>query len=1145
MSRNVILTAAVLLAALTPCPAQQFRGSITGRVVDAQQAAVPGAKVTATEAETQARYETVSGAAGQYTVPFLQPGRYKVEAEAAGFKRYIRETIQVSSNDQIGLDITLEVGQLAESVTVTAEAPMLTTTTASTGQVISSTFIEAFPLNGRSPLSLAQIAFGVVPTSDPLFQRPFDNGRISDFSMGGAPGTSNELLLDGAPDTTSGRQAAYSPPVDTVDEVKVETFQVDAAFGNTGGGTVNVVSKGGSNEFHGTAYDFNQVSKTAATDFFVNRAGQKKTNLVYNQWGVTAGGPLWIPRVFNGRNRVFWYFAYEGIKHVNPEPVTVTVPTAAEREGNFSALLPLGSNYQIYDPATGVQEGARVRRLPLAGNMIPRARLNPIALNYLPYYPAPNQTGRADGRDNFLANSTRRENFNSELGRVDFNLSQNHKFFFNFRHNERLQDRGNYFKNIATGNFLNRINWGSMVDDVITLNPTTVLNTRFNWMRYNPGGYRPSLGFDQTSLGFPAALAAASSQAVMPQVAIGGYQTLGTTGTAMSPFDQFQFFSSVIKIVGEHSLKFGADLRLYRESAANFGSSSGSYSFSSNWTRGPLDNATAAPLGQELASFLLGLPTGGQYDIASFRTNQAGYAAFFVQDDWKVRRTLTLNLGLRYEKELPTTERFDRQLAGFDGVAANGVTARARQAYAASPLPELPAAQFNPVGGVLFAGPQRRANTETSSRLFSPRFGFAWTPAAMGAKSTIRGGFGVFYFTEGLRAAIQPGFFQSNQFVPTLDGYRTAAATLSNPFPAGLQQPVGNTQGLDTFLGQAVNFFNPALRSPYSLRWNLTVQRQLSGNVVVELGYMGNHAVRMNANRGLNWIPEQFLSRQPFRDQPVIDRLSANVANPFRNLLPGTALNGANIPLNQLLRPFPQFNGENGVRYDADSYGGSYFHTVQFRLEKRMSRGVAYMVNYQFSRLIEKRSFLNPTDLVAEKRVASEDRPHRLVFSTVFEMPFGKGKRFAGAAGPLLDRVIGGWSISGALTVASGEPLNWGNLIHYGGDLRYNPRGVDDAFDTTRFNTDTRQQLANNIRTFSSRFGNLRQDGPNNVDASIIKNVAVREGIRLQFRTEMFNAFNHAQFAMPVVNATSTSFGKITGQYNLPRTIQMALRLMW
>jgi hypothetical protein len=1118
---------------------------MTGRVVDPQQAVIPGVRITVTEHETQARYETVSGPAGQYTVPFLQPGRYRVEAEAQGFKHYIRETVPVSANDQIGLDIMLEVGQLSESVTVTAETTMLTTTTASTGQVISTAFIDAFPLNGRSPLSLAQISFSVVPTSDPLFQRPFDNARISEFSMGGAPSGTNELLLDGAPDTTTNRRAAYSPPVDTVDEVKVETFQVDAAYGSSGGGTVNIVSRGGTNQLHGTAYDYNQVSKTAATDFFVNRAGQKKTNLVYNQFGVTAGGPLWIPRVLDGRNRVFWYFAYEGIKHVNPEPVTTTVPTAAEREGDFSQLLKVGSTYQLYDPLSGAREGSRIRRQPLTGNVIPKARLNPVALKYLPYYPPPNQPGRADERDNFLANSTRREAFNSEVGRLDFNLSQRHKFFFNFRHNERLQDRGNYFKNIATGNFLNRINWGSMVDDVHTFNPTTVLNTRANWMRFTDGGYRPSLGFDQTALGYPASLAAAASQAVMPQVSIGGFQTLGTTGNSLTPFDQFQIFSSLSKIVSSHSLKLGADLRLLRESASSLGSSSGSYTFGTNWTRGPLDNSTAAPLGQELASFLLGLPTSGQYDVASFRTNQAGYFALFLQDDWKVRRDLTLNLGLRYDKELSTTERYNRQLVGFDAGTANSVTGKAKQAYAASPLPELPAAQFNPVGGVIFANASRRASTATESGLFSPRLGFAWVPEALGGKTSIRGGVGMFYFTNGLLASVQPGYFQTTQLVATLDSYLTPAATLSNPFPNGILNPVGNTLGLDTFLGQSVNFFHPSLRNPYSLRWNFTLQRELAPNLVVEAGYMANHAVRLTGNRGQNWIPPQYLSTKPVRDQAVIDRLSANVSNPFQGLLPGTSLNGATVALSQLLRAFPQFSGDSGVRLDSDNFGSSYFHTLQVRLERRMASGVALMVNYQYSRLIEKRSYLNLSDPVPEKRVASEDRPQRLVVSTVYQLPFGKGRRFGARAGPFLTRVLGGWSISGAYTRSSGVALGWGNVIYYGGDLHYNARGVNRAFDTTQFNTDSRQQLASNIRTFPSRFGNLRQDGPNNFDFSLLKDTPIKENLRLQFRAEFFNALNHPQFGTPNTTPTSSSFGMITSQYNLPRTVQMALKLVW
>jgi len=244
------------------------------------------------------------------------------------------------------------------------------------------------------------------------------------------------------------------------------------------------------------------------------------------------------------------------------------------------------------------------------------------------------------------------------------------------------------------------------------------------------------------------------------------------------------------------------------------------------------------------------------------------------------------------------------------------------------------------------------------------------------------------------------------------------------------------------------------------------------------------------------------LSRQPFRDQPVIDRLTANVANPFRGLLPGTSLNGNTVALSQLLRPFTQFSGESGVRYDSDNFGGSRFHTLHFRLERRASRGLACMVNYQWSRLLEKRSFLNPIDILPETRAASEDRPHRLVLSSVYQMPFGKGRPFAASAGPVLDRIIGNWSVSGAYTFASGEALGWGNVIYYGGELGYNPRGVDGAFVTTRFNTDSRQQLANNIRSFSSRFGNMRQNGPNNFDASILKNIPIREGIRLQFRLQ-------------------------------------------
>lgn len=330
----------VLLAAPATAWSQEFRSTLGGRVVDAQNAVVPGVKITATKVETGSRSETVSGADGEYSLPFLPPGSYNVVAEAPGFKRYVREGLQVSTNERVPLDIALELGQLAETITVTAEVAMLQTSTASTGQVINSRQIANMPLLGRTPLVLAQLAFGVIPSSDPRFYRPFDNSGPSTFSMGGAPARTNELLIDGAPDTTQNSRVAYNPPVDAVTEVKVETFQADAAYGHTGGGTVNVVMKSGTNSFHGSAYEFNQVSRLAATPFFTNRGGQKKQVTRFNQWGVNLGGPVLIPKVINGRNKLFFFFAYEGLKDSIPAPTLSTVPPPPSATAIFPGCSP-------------------------------------------------------------------------------------------------------------------------------------------------------------------------------------------------------------------------------------------------------------------------------------------------------------------------------------------------------------------------------------------------------------------------------------------------------------------------------------------------------------------------------------------------------------------------------------------------------------------------------------------------------------------------------------------------------------------------------------------------------------------------------------------------------------------------------------
>jgi hypothetical protein len=1159
------MTATKLLVLCSVCAcaaiAQEYRATLTGRILDAQGAVIPEARITATNQQTGARSDTTSGPDGVYTIPFLAPGAYTLTVEAPGFKKYVRQNLQLSTGERVGVDVQMEIGQASEAVTVSAEAPLLNTESATVGQVIGSHQVENMPLNGRTPLVLAQLAMGVTPNSDPLFSRPFDNAGPSDMSMGGAPSRTNELLTDGAPNTTGNSRVAYNPPIDSVDEVRVHTFEADAAYGHTGGGTVNVVLKSGSNDLHGTLYEFNQVSALAATPFFTNKAGLKKPVTRYNQYGANAGGPIWIPKVINGRNRLFWYLAWEGIKDSFPEPITTTVPTAAMRNGDFSELLkaPDGgkcapySCYQLFDPLTGVAQGSRIQRQPFEGNIIPASRLSPIAKAALQFYPLPNQPGEADTRNNYLANTVRSDGFDNELGRLDFNASDKHKLFWNFHHNDRLENRGNRFFNIATGNLLSRINWGSVFDDVYTFTPTTIMNVRLSWNRFVEANAKPSNGFDPTKLGLPAYLTTNSPKLVLPRFDFSGIESIGDTAGDRTPFDIFQIFGDVVKIVGNHSLKMGGDIREYRESSASYGDSAGHFTFRSNWTNGPLDNSPGAPFGQDVAAFMLGMPTSGDFQLNASRTNQAKYMAFFIQDDWRVRSNLSLNLGLRFERDFGTTERFNRTLVGFDTTTPSPIAPEVIAAYAASPNPLLPPSQFRVNGGPVFASSSNPNVYSTRPGYFSPRFGYAWTPAFLGGKTVLRGGAGVFVFPIGTTGINQPGFSRQTDLVATLDSYLTPSATLANPFPGGILRPTGASLGLATNLGQGITFYNSNPLNPYSVRWNFSIQHQFPGSMILETAYEGNHAVHLGVDSGLNPVPAQYLSTSPFRDQATIDRLTANVKNPFAGLVPGTSLNGSTIQLQNLLVPFPQFSSTtanvtsspNGVAMSSMNRGSSYYHAFEVRVEKRYSHGLNLLANYIWSRVIERRNYLNWAIPVLEKRPADIDRPQRFVISGSYELPFGQGKPIAFSS-KWANRLIGGFVINGIYNYQSGTPLTWGNLIYLGGDLHYNPRNVNDrAFDTTRFVTASNQQLSSNIRTFPTRFANLRQDPTNNVDASIIKNNRLSERINLQLRMEAFNALNHAVFAAPNLTATDSSFGRITGQTNLERRVQLGARLVW
>jgi hypothetical protein len=1127
--------------------AQEYRATLTGRVVDPSGLAVPNAAVLAVKADTNSRFPTVSGSDGFYTLPLLPPGVYNLTAEAKGFRKYVQEGITLGTNERVAQDVHLTVGDTSQSIEVTADAQLLESVTASTGQVMTTREVENLPVNGRSPMALAYLGFGVISNETRDQERPFENAGISDQAIGGAAAGANEMLLDGVPNigTTgqSGLRVAYSPPIDSVADVKVESFNVDAAYGRTGGGTIQVTSKGGTNQFHGSLYEFNQNSFLNATPFFTNASGGTKTVGRQNNYGASIGGPVLLPKLYNGRNKLFFFFSWENWQDSSPNPVITTVPTAAERQGDFSALLALGSQYQIYDPATGKSSAGVISRTGFAGNIIPASRLSPVAQNYFKLIPAPNQTGGKDGTSNLFAGLSTLETYHSYNYRTDYNVSDRNKLTGTV-HESLWQQDSNQILGIASGETAYRATWGASMDDVHTFTPTLVGDLRAGFARYRPYYVQYNIGYDATQLGFPSYINANATVPQIPQISFSdAYNGIGGGHQTNQPLNSYQLLGTLSKTLGTHTLKAGGEGRRYQFSQVNWTAAAGSYSFDTTWVKAT-STGSGPQNGGSLAAFDLGLPTSGSYTFNAFSTQDSYYYAGFVNDDWHARPNLTVNLGLRWEHSSPSVERYNRQSNGFNQGAANSVTQPAEAAYALKPIAQLPVSAFLPTGGLTFSTSSNPNSYNTPTTSFAPRLGVSWTPGALHQKTVIRSGVGMFYYPYPVVTQPQPGFTYTNSLVATNDSYLTPAATLSNPFPNGLQLPPGASLGVNTSLGQSVSYYNQNLLNEYSLRWDLDVQHQFGKDMLLEVGYTGNHSVHLLTSESLGALPAQYLSTSPVRDTATINALGSTVANPFAGLLPGSTINGSTISVSNLLRPYPEFTGvtENYV-----NNGSSYFHQLAARFEKRFSGGLQFNVNYQHSRLMEKMAYLNndPGAFNLEKRVASADRPNRLVFNETYDLPFGKGRRFLSKANWLEDGAFGGWSVATIYSFQSGTPLGWGNVIYLGGDLQWDPRNVNHALDTTRFVTASSAQLASNLRTFPSQFNNLRSDRTNNIDFAVGKSFTIYERVRLIYRAEGFNAFNRAQFSAPNLTPTASNFGVVTAQSNLPRAIQMSLRLVF
>jgi hypothetical protein len=1145
------------IAVLLPyAAAQETRGQILGRITDATGAVVSGATVTCKNVATNVGITAISNTTGDYALPFLIPGSYSVTIDMRGFRGYKRDNVVVQINDTITLNVKLDVGDTSQSVEVTAESPLVDASDASAGLVIDSKSLDELPIKDGNPVMLAMLTPGVanLQTTGSL-SLPFDNANSSLISVSGARTGQNEYMIDGAPNTNGqGGSVAFAPPAGAVSEFKIQTATFDARNGFAIGGNVNITLKSGTNLLHGEVYGFLENPKLNANSYFSNSANLGKDNYREGRASGSLNGPVYIPHVYNGHNRTFWMYTYEHINANVPHDTTTTlfyaVPTAAERTGDFSSLLALGNVYQIYDPNSTKPSttSGRYQRTPFTGNIIPASRLNKNALGIISdYFPAPNVAGSAGGVNNYAVRSLEVNTFWTQVFRVDHVINEKHRIFVRGDANSRYQDVDYRFNN-SSGVWGQRDNRGFGIDYVWVIGPQFLFETRYNYTRYTDLVGPPTAGMDATTLGFSSALvnetkSIDSRDLALPYLNIVGYAQLNGQPTTRNFNAIHAAAFDFTRMVRSHTMHFGGELRAYLDTYSSTGDAAGLETFDTTYTKGPLDNAAAAPMGQGLASFLLGQPTGGQLDNNASYADKTNIGGLYFQDGWKVTSRLTVNLGLRWELESPTTERYNRAVRGFDPTAPISVAAKAQANYAASPSPMLPVSAFIVQGGMTYTGVngQPRGMWDPSYRNFAPRVAIAFQ---LNPKTIVRAGYGMFYDID-RRSAIQTGFSQTTTLTASNDTGQTYIASLENPFPNGLLPVNGASSGANTNVGSSYTVYPKRLLNPYAQRWQFSIQRALPGNAVLEVAYVGNRSVHLIQSRNIDSLPDKYLSSSIVRDNANYSLLTANVKNPFYPMLPSTSLSGSTVSTSQLLVPFPQFTGV--TIYNNDGY--SWYHGLQARYQKRFSHGYTLLANYTWSKYMQAISYANTADPSPTASISDQDRPHRAVITLIYELPFGRGKRWGSSSPALMRAVLGGWQLQGIYQWQMGAPLSFGNDLIYSTvqsiALPADQRNIQQWFNTSVFETASAKQLVDNLRTFPFYLAGVRAPGLSVADLGLSKMFRLTERMRVQVRGEAFNALNTPQFSPPNTTVTSTAFGTISGASQMARTIEVSARFQF
>ncbi len=1152
MKLKVVVCAAVIaLLSLTSIWAQSPQGTITGTISDAQGARVPGAEIVATQVATNLTFKGRSSEDGTYVVPNLPVGVFEVSVSASGFKVFRRTDIRLEVSQRLRLDITLEIGQISETVTVQGEVTRVRTEESSLGTVVERQRIEQLPLNGRHVFNLVKLVTGVQPvdrTADGFGE--ITNQGFSQIQFNGGPIYGNQIYLDGGANTVPvHNEIGVVPMVDAVEEFKVETNALKAEFGQTSGGVVNVVTKAGTNSFHGSLYEFARNDAMDARNAFATQVdsstGRIKPVLRYNQYGGTVGGPVLIPKLYNGKNRTFFFGGYEQWRYRNSEIRWASVPTPDQRAGDFSNTRDArGTLIPIYDPDTTRvnPSGAGYVRDPMVGNIVPKSRMDPLSLRVLEYMPIPNATpiNQYTNQNNFYSLAVQPSNQGVTNIRLDHRISDADSTFFRYSGTRNTRWGQGYGLGPADPDLFarhdQRDNHNWILTETHVFSPNVINEFKGNVTRQNLPFQSLGYGGDwPKKLGYPSII----PQDIFPAVTIADMLQLGPTSFAfgLRAQNNLQIADSLTWIRGKHQIKFGIDQRWIRENWINKSLPSGQFSFAASLTGNP---QVAAGTGVGMATYLLGDVTGGSLTIRSHMSFHSWSHASYVQDDYKITPRLTLNFGLRYDLRSTPVERWNKH-SNFEPYMTNTETGM--------------------LGVLTYAGvTAARSFVDRNNHDLGPRVGFAYALTRDG-KTAIRGGYGIVHMlTESYDMQADSsnslGWEATTSFSSTR-GSNYPAFQFSVG-PTSLIQPKGASGGPSAYRGQSVRAQNRLAPPMYLQQINLTLQREIPGQWVLSASYAGDRGVHIpGSNYNLNQLDPKYYLQYGLA-------LQEQLPNPFYGQIASGGLSGTTISRSQLLLPYPDYGS---VMTMANHGNSSTYHSLQLTAEKRYARGISALVSYTNSKLIdesyssagssgESGDFrVGRLNRRVDRAIDQNDVSQRLVASGVFELPFGKGKPIAGDAGPVVNYLIGGWQLNTVTTAQAGKPLsvrgannfalNWPDLLR-NPTLHGDDRGVLKWFDTSAFGNPADFTVGNGPRTLPD----TRGPGMVQVDLSAFKNFRVREGMLVEFRAEAFNFLNHVNLNDPGTGFspnrqgqnTSAAFGRITSAMKA-RSIQLGLRL--